>query len=129
MENIIYNELIRCGFTVDVGVVEYNYKNSEGKSKRQILKSMVFSTMSHLILGGKSCYNSNYENQKISFFRSGGGAGGRRGDCRTFSIRPRRDDFWVVREEWYDQQKGGLVCADCRWHQLGTRRHVDLYAV
>ncbi len=38
MENIIYNELIRRGFTVDVGVVEYNYKNSEGKSKKTNLE-------------------------------------------------------------------------------------------
>ncbi len=34
MENIIYNELIVQGFTVDVGVVEYNYKNSDGQSKK-----------------------------------------------------------------------------------------------
>ena len=38
MENIIYNELIFRGFEVDVGVVEYNYKDSEGKSKRSQLE-------------------------------------------------------------------------------------------
>ena len=38
MENIIYNELIIRGFTVDVGVVEYNYKDSEGKSKKTNLE-------------------------------------------------------------------------------------------
>lgn len=38
MENIIYNELIIRGFTVDVGVVEYNYKDEEGKSKKTNLE-------------------------------------------------------------------------------------------
>lgn len=38
MENIIYNELIVRGFTVDVGVVEYNYKDVEGKSKKTNLE-------------------------------------------------------------------------------------------
>ena len=33
MENIIYNELVRRGFNVDVGVVEYNYKE-DGKNKK-----------------------------------------------------------------------------------------------
>ncbi len=34
MENIIYNELVLRGFDVDVGVVEYNCRNEEGKSSR-----------------------------------------------------------------------------------------------
>ena len=34
MENIIYNELLVRGFNVDVGIVEYNYKDADGKSKR-----------------------------------------------------------------------------------------------
>ena len=38
MENIIFNELKIRGFNVDVGVVEYNYKNAEGKSKRTQLE-------------------------------------------------------------------------------------------
>lgn len=38
MENIIYNELIARGFFVDVGVVEYNYKDAEGKNKRSQLE-------------------------------------------------------------------------------------------
>lgn len=38
MENIIYNELIARGFSVDVGVVEYNYKDAEGKNKRSQLE-------------------------------------------------------------------------------------------
>ena len=38
MENIIYNELIIRGFNVDVGVVEYNYKDDDGKSKKTNLE-------------------------------------------------------------------------------------------
>lgn len=35
MENIIYNELLNRGFNVDVGIVEHNYKDENGKSKRK----------------------------------------------------------------------------------------------
>lgn len=38
MENIIYNELFYRGFDIDVGIVEYNYKNKEGKSQRTQLE-------------------------------------------------------------------------------------------
>ena len=38
MENIIYNELCGRDFSVDVGVVEYCYKNAEKKSKRTQLE-------------------------------------------------------------------------------------------
>lgn len=38
MENIIFNELCVRGFSVDVGVVEYNYKDAEGKSKKTNLE-------------------------------------------------------------------------------------------
>lgn len=38
MENIIYNELLVRDFSVDVGVVEYCYKDSEKKSKRTQLE-------------------------------------------------------------------------------------------
>lgn len=38
MENVIYNELHIRGFNVDVGVVEYNYKDEQGKSKRTKLE-------------------------------------------------------------------------------------------
>lgn len=34
MENIIFNELVLRGFDVDVGIVEYNTKDKDGKSKR-----------------------------------------------------------------------------------------------
>lgn len=38
MENVIYNELRRRGFDVDVGVVEYNCKDDEGKKIRKQLE-------------------------------------------------------------------------------------------
>ena len=38
MENIIYNELIAMGFDVDVGVVEYNSKDTYGKKTRTQLE-------------------------------------------------------------------------------------------
>lgn len=38
MENVIYNELCIRDFNVDVGIVEYNYKDEQGKSKRTKLE-------------------------------------------------------------------------------------------
>lgn len=38
MENVIYNDLIRRGYDVDVGVVTYNTKNEEKKSVRKQLE-------------------------------------------------------------------------------------------
>lgn len=38
MENIIYNELLVRDFGVDIGVVEYNYKDNDGKNMRTQLE-------------------------------------------------------------------------------------------
>ena len=38
MENVLYNDLIRRGFDVDVGVVEYNTKDESGKKTRKQLE-------------------------------------------------------------------------------------------
>ncbi len=38
MENIIYNELVRRGFNVDIGVVEKYSKDKNGKSKTELLE-------------------------------------------------------------------------------------------
>ena len=38
MENIVYNELLARGYLVDVGIVEVNRKNAEGKSIRKQLE-------------------------------------------------------------------------------------------
>ncbi len=62
MENVIYNELIVRGFDVDVGVVEYNYKDPDGKSKRVQLEvdfiatngNMVYYIQSALAIGDEA---------------------------------------------------------------------------
>ena len=38
MENVLYNDLIRRGFDVDVGIVEYNTKDKSGKKIRKQLE-------------------------------------------------------------------------------------------
>ena len=38
MENIIYNELCARGFNVDVGIVQVNTRNKDGKSQRKQLE-------------------------------------------------------------------------------------------
>ena len=38
MENILYNELLTRGFSVDVGVIEYNYKDEDKKSRKTNLE-------------------------------------------------------------------------------------------
>ncbi len=38
MENVLYCDLIRRGYDVDVGIVEYNYKTEDGKSARTQLE-------------------------------------------------------------------------------------------
>ena len=38
MENVVYNELLIRGYSVDVGIVEVNQRNSEGKSIRKQLE-------------------------------------------------------------------------------------------
>lgn len=38
MENVLYNDLIRRGMNVDVGVVEYNTKDADGKKMRKQLE-------------------------------------------------------------------------------------------
>lgn len=42
MENVLYNDLIRRGMNVDVGVVEYNTKDSDGKKIRKQLEDDFF---------------------------------------------------------------------------------------
>ncbi len=38
MENVLYNDLIRRGFDVDVGVVEQNVRDDSGKNIRKLLE-------------------------------------------------------------------------------------------
>jgi len=38
MENVLYNELVARGFSIDVGVVPYHWRNEEGKLIRSLLE-------------------------------------------------------------------------------------------
>jgi len=38
MENVLYNELVARGFSVDVGVVPYHWRDEEGKLNRSLLE-------------------------------------------------------------------------------------------
>ena len=38
MENVVYNELLARGYSVDVGMVEVNQRNHEGKKVRKQLE-------------------------------------------------------------------------------------------
>lgn len=38
MENVLYNEFVARGFSVDVGVVPYHWRDEEGKLKRSLLE-------------------------------------------------------------------------------------------
>lgn len=51
MENVLYNDLIRRGMNVDVGVVEYNTKDADGKKIRKQLEVDFVVNQ-----GGKRCY-------------------------------------------------------------------------
>lgn len=51
MENVLYNELCTRGFNVDVGVVEHNYKDAEGRSRRTALEVDFVAN-----LGNARCY-------------------------------------------------------------------------
>lgn len=44
MENIIYNELLQRGYSIDVGVVELNEKDGNGKYYKKNLKQILFAT-------------------------------------------------------------------------------------
>ena len=51
MENVVYNELLTRGYSVDVGIVEVNQKSSEGKSVRKQLEVDFVTNM-----GNQRCY-------------------------------------------------------------------------
>lgn len=71
MENVIYNELVCRGFSVDVGVVEHNYKDSEGKSKKAQLEIDFIATIinrSYYIQSAFSVDSPEKRNQEIRPF-------------------------------------------------------------
>ncbi len=59
-ENIIFNELKLRGYTVDIGAVEFNYKDVDGKNKKKQLEVSFIATK-----GDKKYYiQSAYENDE-----------------------------------------------------------------
>ena len=68
MENIVYNELLARGYLVDVGIVEVNQKNSEGKSIRKQLEVDFVTNMGNQRYYIQVAYNlSTEEKQKQEF--------------------------------------------------------------
>ena len=86
MENIIYNELIVRGYTVDVGIVEYNYKDSEGRSKKTNLEvDFVISQgdQRYYIQSALSVGNEDKRLQEIRPYSSSSRIGSSPGEMKT----------------------------------------------
>lgn len=64
MENVIFNELKIRGFDVDVGVVEHNIKDADGKSKRISLKIDFVANMGNKRFYIQSALNIDDESKK-----------------------------------------------------------------
>lgn len=65
MENILYNELIIRGYSVDVGVVEYRYKNETGKEvKSQLEVDFVAKNENHQIYVQSALHIDSPEKRK-----------------------------------------------------------------
>ena len=57
MENILYNDLIRCGFDVDVGVVEYNTRDEDEKNTQTAWSGFCHQPRKSAILYSVSAYD------------------------------------------------------------------------
>lgn len=69
MENIIYNELRVSDFDIDVGIIIYNYRNNEGKSKRTQLEVDFVATKAdkkYYIQSALSIPDENKRNQETA---------------------------------------------------------------
>lgn len=94
MENVIFNELYARGFNVDVGLVEYNYKNKEGKSKRTWLEVDFVANKGNTRCYIQSAFSIPDENKRLQ---------------ETNSLRRINDSYRkivVVRDAiipWYDE--------------------------
>jgi len=72
MENIIYNELITRGFSVDIGIIEHNFKDKNDKSKRvQLEIDFVINKASQRIYiqSAYSIYDNNEKEQETRGFK------------------------------------------------------------
>ena len=108
MENTIYNELIYRGFSVNVGTVEYNWKNIDGKSQRSQLEVDFIAERG----------DEKYYIQSAFMIPDKS-----RMDQETNSLRRIRDSFRkivVVRDHiipWHDES--GILFIGLRQHPLG----------
>ncbi|HPW53287.1 MAG TPA: hypothetical protein PLI19_00220 [Erysipelotrichaceae bacterium] len=64
MENIIYNELIRRGFSVQVGIVEVYCKDSNNKTQRFFLEIYFVASLGSRYYYIKSAYRMDKEEKK-----------------------------------------------------------------
>lgn len=93
MENIIYNELLYREFDVDVGIVEYNHKNSENKNVRTQLEIDFVANKGNVRYYIQSALNVSSEEKRLQ---------------ETNSLRRVNDSFKkivVVKDDiipWYD---------------------------
>lgn len=65
MENVIFNELLVREFDVDVGVVEYHYKDENGKSKRKQLEVDFVANKGSLRYYIQSALTVSYEEKRL----------------------------------------------------------------
>ena len=93
MENIIYNELLYREFDVDVGIVEYNHKNTENKNVRTQLEIDFVANKGSVRYYIQSALNVSSEEKRLQ---------------ETNSLRRVNDSFKkivVVKDDiipWYD---------------------------
>ena len=70
MENIIFNELKIRGFDVDIGIVEHNTKNAEGKSQRNYLEIDFVANMGNKRFYIQSALNIDTEEKHLQEINS-----------------------------------------------------------
>lgn len=94
MENVIYNELLIRGYDVDIGVVEYNYKDVTGKSCKTNLEIDFIATQGSRKIYIQSALSVGEEEKRLQ-------------EVRPYSLV--RDSFKkivVVKDDivpWYDE--------------------------
>ena len=70
MENVVYNELLARGYSVDVGVVEVNQRNREGKNVRKQLEVDFVTNMGNGRYYIQVAYDLSTEEKQLQEFNS-----------------------------------------------------------
>ena len=70
MENVVYNELLARGYSVDVGVVEVNQRNREGKNVRKQLEVDFVTNMGNERYYIQVAYDLSTEEKQLQEFNS-----------------------------------------------------------